>query len=125
MKETDNKISNKNTNNDKRLIYIIIISITIVSSVGIFSYSTYKKEQLKQKQEIKLFEKQEQKNVQRQNNLNNCINQAKTERTNLWNSNCTKQSDGRCTINSNNGISNWIEQRYQQDLNSCYQLYGN
>ena len=107
------------------LIYLIIVCITIVSSVGIFSYSNYHKEQLKQKQENKRIESEQKAAQLRQNQLNNCITQAKSNRRNLWNSNCTKQADGSCTIKSNSGTSEWIEQRYQQDLNNCYQLYGN
>ena len=101
----------------------MIICITIVSSVGIFSYSNYQKEQLKQNEENERLEKEQKALEQQKNNLSNCINQAKNNRTNLWNSNCTKQADGRCTL-SNNLITR-IEQRYEQDLNNCYQLYGN
>ena len=102
---------------DFKLMYLVIICITIVLSVGIFSYSNYQKEQLKQEQENNRLQNN-------QNKLTICISQAKNNRTNLWNNNCTKQSNGSCTINNSKTIE-WIEQRYQQDLNNCYQLYGN
>lgn len=59
----------------------------------------------------------------RRSNLNSCIDKAKTDRTNLWNSNCTKQSNGSCTIQNGNGTIEWIENRYKSDLENCYQLY--
>lgn len=125
VSKNDNKLKVYNEPKKYTLVYLIIICITVISSVGIFSYSNYQKEQLKQEQENERIKK-EQKNAQlRQNQLNNCITQAKSNRRNLWNSNCTKQVDGSCTIKSNSGTSEWIEQRYQQDLNNCYQLYGN
>ena len=131
----NNKLRTKKKNENKKskvkgtiqisVLLSIVIPITIVLCIGIVMFFDYRKEQLKQEKEDKRLESEQKADETRQEQLNICIIQAKNNRTNLWNSNCTNQSNGSCTINSNSGIVEWIEQRYQQDLDNCYQLYGN
>lgn len=115
----------KAENKDKlKAIFTCIIISTIIIG-GTISFSIVIKEEAeKDKLQLKL-DNENANEEKRQNSLSNCIANAKTARNNLWNANCTKQSDGSCTINNNSGTIEWIEKRYQQDLNNCYQLYGN
>ena len=50
--------------------------------------------------------------------LDVCIREAKIEREDLWDAN----SDEEGYISDMESIE-WIEQRYEQDLNACYRLY--
>ncbi len=108
---------------------IIIIPLSIIVLViiigGFVTYNTYLKEESEKEQTNLKLENEEKAEKERQENLSVCIVQAKTSRENLWNNNCDTQTDGSCTIPSNSGTIEWIEQRYQQDLDNCYQLYGN
>jgi len=106
----------KNTNNILTFVGIIIFIIMIFVAISIDIKENNKNLRLEKEQEAELT---------RQENLSNCISQAKSDRNDLWNNNCTKQSDGSCTIRNNTGTIDWIEQRYEQDLDSCYELYGN
>lgn len=106
------------------ILYILVICATLIISVGIYSYFNYQKEVLKQEKEDERIKDEKEEKKLKQANLNNCITTAKNNRTNLWNQNCTTQSDGSCTIKNGTGTIEWIEKRYQQDLNNCYQLYG-
>lgn len=123
-KEKVRKINNwqkfKNHNINKTLIItfsaVIILSIIIGGFITLNTYLNEKNEN----EETKLRLEKE-----KQENLVICIEQATNSRTNLWNSNCDMQSNGDCTIPTNSGIIEWIEQRYKQDLEICYQLYGN
>lgn len=120
--------SKNNLKNDLNKTLIIICSSIIILVIIICSfmtYNTYLKEESEKEQTNLKLENEEKIEKERQENLSICINQAKTSRTNLWNSNCTTQANGNCTIPNNSGTIDWIEQRYQQDLNNCYQLYGN
>lgn len=95
----------------------MIICITIIIVMLILGISNYKNEELKQKQQ----------NARLQENkllLDACITDAKNSRTDLWNNNCIKQSDGNCTIPSDSPTVEWIEQRYEQDIKNCNSLYG-
>lgn len=114
-KDNRNRKTKMKNNKDNKIIIIsicVVIAITIIS--GSVLINTYIKLENKDKNEI-----------DRQDNLYDCITDAKSARTSLWDSNCTKQKDGSCTIDSDSKTIDWIEKRYQQDLNSCYQLYGN
>lgn len=123
-----NKDINLNHQKNNKSIYIIIICfiicITIIGSIGTYSYFNYQKEVLKQEKEDERIKQEKEDKELKQLNLNNCITNAKNNRTNLWNQNCTNQSNGSCTIKNGTGTIEWIEQRYQQDLNNCYQLYS-
>ena len=106
------------------IIPVSVIILTII--IGAFiTYNTYLQEESEKEQTDLKLDREEETERERQENLSICINQAKTSRTNLWNSNCTTQANGNCVIPSNSGTVEWIEQRYQQDLDNCYQLYGN
>lgn len=98
------------------LIFSIIIGSSIIGASIILSNNKMKQLQYKTFQETI----QEQG---KQSELKRCIESAKESRTDLWNANCTKQSDGGCTIQNNTGTIDWIEDRYQSDLNNCYKLY--
>lgn len=123
-KEKDKKLNTKSTSKSKSKELkmkerkdnkVIIISVCIVITIAIISGSilinTYIKLENKNKNEI-----------DRQENLYACITDAKNNRNDLWNVNC-KDPDGKCTISDQSTI-NWIEKRYEQDLDNCYQLYG-
>lgn len=103
-------------------IYLIIVCITVVLSVGIYSFSNYKKEELKQQEENNRFNAQQEKITGQQNLLKYCIEQAKATRTDLWESNCP-DNNPNCSLSPN--TVQWIDSRYQQELDSCYELYGN
>lgn len=124
-KKSENKKTKVKGTIQTSVLLSIVIPITIVLCIGIVMFFDYRKEQLKQEKEDKRLESEQKADETRQEQLNICIVQAKNNRTILWNSNCTNQSNGSCTINSNSGIVEWIEQKYQQDLDNCYQLYGN
>lgn len=79
---------------------------------------------IKEKNKNMRLEQEQQLEEERQRSLNACINQAKTNRNDLWDNNCSKQANGNCTIKSNSGTIEWIEQRYDQDIKNCYELYG-
>lgn len=101
-------------------IVLVILIIAGAILLGIFIMEQSDKEQTQMKLEQALRQEKT-----RQKNLENCIQTAKDSRSNLWDANCTKQSNGSCTIPNNSKTVDWIEQRYQQDLDSCYELYGN
>ena len=108
-------------------IIIISLSIIILTIIigGFITFNTYLQEESEKEQTNLKLESEKEAERERQESLSLCIVQAKTSRENLWNSNCTIQTNGDCTIPSNSGTVEWIEQRYQQDLDNCYQLYGN
>lgn len=98
------------------LIYLSVICITLIIVVGLIVFFSYQKEQLKQNQENeRLKQEQENKDYYRRQ-LTNCINEAKTSRSNLWSSNCP-DSNPNCSLNSN--VVEWIDERYQQEVNEC------
>lgn len=103
----------------KNLIIIVgvLFAITIILSTIIY----INKEN--NDKEIKLQEMKQQEEEKKQRNLKNCINTAKNSRSDLWKANCI-DPDGNCSISSQKTID-WIESRYQQDLNNCYKLYKN
>lgn len=105
---------------------IIIISICGVITIAIISSSilinTYLKEQSDREQTQMKLDSERENEENRQYKLSNCISTAKTNRTDLWESNCPEKNPN-CSLNSD--IVDWIDKRYQQELNSCYQLYGN
>lgn len=117
---------NFNKNNTNKTLIITFSSIIILTIIigGFITINTYLKEESNKEQNILKLEKQEKQEKERQENLSNCINRANISRTNLWNNNCDIQANGSCTIPNNSGTIEWIDQRYQQDLNNCYQLYG-
>lgn len=99
--------------NEKFIIILLIILIFITVNTSI-----------KEKNKNMRIEQEQQLEEKRQNLLSECINQAKINRSDLWNSNCIKQSDGSCTIQNKTGTIEWIEQRYEQDIKNCNELYG-
>lgn len=100
------------------ILFISIVLLFIIIIFGIVLYYNLEKTKTEQRTtELKL-----DKERKKQNNLEQCVVEAENIRTNLWNSNCTKQSNGMCTIKTGS-VTNWIEQRYQQKLDICYELY--
>lgn len=100
---------------------IIIFSIVIVLIIMTFiTINT----NIKEKNKNRRLEQEQQQEEERQTKLSECISTAKRNRSDLWNNNCTKQSDGSCTIQSKTGTVEWIEQRYEQDIDNCNELYG-
>ena len=118
------KANSKKIFNPFIIIALVVIILAIVIG-GFITFNTYLQEESEKEQTNLKLEKEEAVEKERQENLSTCINQAKVARTNLWNNNCTTQSDGSCTIPNDGKTIPWIEQRYQQDLDNCYQLYGN
>lgn len=113
-------------NSNGKMLAIIFSSVIILTIIigGFITINTYLKEESDKEQNSLKLEEQRNQEQERQENLSNCINRANISRSTLWNNNCDIQADGSCTIPSNSGTVEWIEQRYQQDLNNCYQLYG-
>lgn len=103
----------KKDNNKTSIIVACIIGIAIIGVAIIVSKNSMER--------LKYNEQQEEL---RQNKLQTCISQAKTIRDDLWNANCTKQKNGSCTIQNGTGTIEWIEERYQTELNNCYKLYN-
>ena len=121
VKRNDNTTENKQYDDDKLskiFRYIIFIIFMIIMLVIIVT-------NIKENNDIKELELKEEQEEERQDKLKACISTAKNDRSDLWNSNCTEEADGKCTIKNNSGTIDWIEQRYEQDINNCYELYGN
>ena len=99
-----------------KFVSLIIICITIFSSIGVFSYFIYHKEELKQDQQNQRLEKEQENRDYYREQLTNCINTASINRTNLWNSNCPN-GNSNCKLDSK--VVEWIDNRYQQEVNEC------
>lgn len=84
----------------KKLILILSISTILIGGVIIITclFINYKKD--------------------RTFRLNLCIEEANAKRDDLWNANCDEEG----YISSMDTIE-WIEARYEQDLQNCYRLY--
>lgn len=122
--KTDKKNKKSKSEDKIKTIFIFVIILFLITSITVSLSIGIKEKAEKDKLQLKL-DNENANEEKRQNSLANCIANAKTARNNLWNANCTKQTNGSCTINNNSGTIEWIEKRYQQDLNNCYQLYGN
>ena len=99
------------------IIFSVVIVLIIMTFITINTNIKEKNKNMRPEQEQQLEE-------ERQTKLSECISTAKRNRTDLWNNNCTKQSDGSCTIQNKTGTIEWIEQRYEQDIKNCHELYG-
>lgn len=112
------KVNNKN--NNLNIFTIALITLCIISGTVIIN--TYIKEQGdKELTKLKL-EETRKTEKERQDNLQQCITDADIARTDLWASNCPAKNPN-CKLDSY--IVEWIDKRYEQNLNNCYQLYGN
>jgi len=105
----------------KYIIIGIFLTITIIGSVSVVMYFNYqnevlvqdnKKEQLKSEQEFK-----EEQELSKQRKLQTSLDNAKTNRTALWNANADK--NGKVT----NEIAKWIEDRYNQEVQTAIERY--
>lgn len=103
----------KEKNNKSLIIIVCIIMISIIIIIAITEYNKTSRIEAEQMNEYV-----------RQEDLKDCIETANNKRTSLWDNNCNKQANGKCTIN-NRDMIDWIEQRYEQELDNCYELYGN
>lgn len=121
-KSKDKEVKMKSKKDNK----FVIISICVVLIVAIISGSilvnTYIREQSNKEQTQMRLDNSNQNEISRQNNLSSCISKAKTSRNNLWEANCPEKNPN-CSLQMDK--IEWIDSRYQQDLNNCYQLYGN
>ncbi len=91
------------------IIFMIIVLIIIVTNI-------------KENNDIKELELKEEQEEKRQDKLKTCISTAKNDRSDLWEANCPDDNPN-CKLQSN--IVEWIDTRYQQELEICYELYGN
>ncbi len=99
-----------------KFISIIIICFTILCSIGIFSYFSYHKEELKLQQENERLKKEEKSKDYNRQQLTACISQAGINRTNLWNANCPENKPN-CSLQMDQ--IEWIDKRYEQEVNEC------
>ena len=97
-------------------ISLVIVCLTILASVGVFSYYTYHKEELKQEQQNERLEKEQKDRDYYRTQLTSCINNADVHRNNLWESNCP-DDDKNCKLNTN--VVDWIDSRYKQEVEEC------
>lgn len=118
MKIINNEKNEEKYNTTARIIVFSIVIVFIIMTFITINTS------IKEKNKNERLEQEQQLEEERQNSLKECISQAKINRNNLWNNNCSKQANGSCTINSNTETIEWIEQRYEQDIKNCYELYG-
>lgn len=106
---------------NSKLIYLSIICITIILIVGLVMFFNYQKEQLKQNQENERLKQEQDDRDYYRKQLTDCINNAKTSRSNLWSSNCP-DNNPNCSLNSN--VVEWIDERYQQEVSECNMKWG-
>lgn len=99
------------------IIITIIIAITFIIIISVFLFFNYQNEKLKNE---RLNEVQaEEKN--RQYDLQSCYSAAERSRTSLWNANCP---DGQTGCKLDSSVVDWIDNRYEQDIENCNSLYG-
>ena len=77
---------------------------------------------IKENNDIKELIIKEEQEEKRQDKLKTCISTAKNDRSALWEANCP-DDNLNCKLQSN--IVEWIDTRYKQELEICYELYGN
>ena len=99
-----------------KFVSLIVVCITILSSIGVFSYFIYHKEELKQEQQNQRLEKEQENRDYYREQLTNCINTASINRTNLWKANCPEK-EPNCKLQMDQ--IKWIDNRYQQEVNEC------
>lgn len=100
---------------------IAILSVLIFLLTLTFLCFDYKKQSNKNKTELELLELKQAQEEKKQRDLKNCIQDAKTARTGLWNANCPDGESG-CSLNQT--TIKWIDNRYEQDIRNCNSLYN-
>ena len=110
--------NNKNTKNDddkvsKIFRYIIFILFMIIMLIIIVT-------NIKENNDIKELESKEEQEEERQQNLRTCYRTAESDRKSLWKSNCPDDNPN-CSLSPN--IVEWIDNRYEQDIENCNSLY--
>ena len=113
------KVNKKEHNNSSKKI--IILSISILLSMCILGGSLIFINILNNDNKIKMQEMEEEKEYERQKNLNNCFSNARHNRQNLWEANCPANNKN-CSLRAD--TINWIESRYESDIKNCHVLYG-
>lgn len=125
IKQTNTKSVNKKKNKSNKvpninklpIIITIIIAITFIIIISVFLFFNYQNEKLKNERLNEVQTEEE----NRQYELQSCYSAAERSRTNLWNANCPDNQTG-CKLDSS--IVDWIDSRYEQDIENCNSLYG-
>lgn len=110
------KAKNKKSIWNKSYFSLVLICITIICSISIYSFFIYHKEELKQEQENQRLKQEQESKEYYRKQLANCLNSANINRTNLWNANCP---DGKSDCKLDSDIVDWIDSRHQQEVNEC------
>lgn len=112
-----NKITKVSNINKLPIIITIIIAITFIIIISVFLFFNYQNEKLKNERLNEVQTEEE----NRQYDLQSCYSAAEQSRTNLWNANCP---DGQTGCKLDSSVVDWIDSRYEQDIENCNSLYG-
>ena len=115
-----------NVSNNNNAFYIIIIAILAIAIIILFVFLIIfndKYSKLDEKYETVKNELEESywSEDDSKTKLKLCFEEAERSRTNLWNANCP---DGETECSLPIDTIDWIDSRYEQDIENCNSLYN-